>query len=155
MDQNNVPAVDHPQEEAVTERPEEVADSNTRLFRARTVLTYLDTGTFNVKGAKIIFRDAPTPIFDSDDDQIGFASLRNEGDRIEADLTIEYDTEERLLAETESGLYARYFGSMTFGALPLLDLQKPLTVLALRVDGIKLTTHKPTDLRLLPLSPRE
>lgn len=154
MDQTADPIVEHPQEEVKVERPEEVADENTRLYRARTVLTYLDSGAFNMRGAKLGWR-SPTPVQDSDGNEIGFASLRNEGDRIEADLTIEYDTEERLLAETGSGLYARFFGSMTFGALPLLDLQKPLIVLAMRVDGIKLTTHKPADLRLLPLAPRE
>jgi len=127
----------------------------TRLFRTKTVLTYMNTGVYNIMVEPRY--ENPVPVY-SGEKKIGFATVTTEGDplgtnrRLVAEIAIDYSTEERLLVEIgEERLYARYFGRLGVPGTAFFDLQEPLKVTLLTIDGIVLTDTKPFDERLKAL----
>lgn len=141
--------------EAAVERV--IDGDQVKLYRARQVVAYLDGPIYDFAAASLGFNASPLPVFDGDMKRIGFASttvVRDErGHRsLVADISIEYATEERLLAETQSvKLYPRFFGTMKFGAIPLFDFYQRLTPTYLRIDGIQITRLRPVDERIVAL----
>jgi len=134
---NGTPAVDR----AYTQE-------ETKLFRRKAVLTYLDGPVYDFDLDRVEFEN-PVPVYGSDMKKLGFAMVSVEDNRILADITIDYSTEERLLAETGStDLFPRFFGRMGVPAMALFDFQAPTQVLQLMLDGIQLSPDKPADPRL-------
>jgi hypothetical protein len=125
-----------------------------KLFRHKGTVAYLDGPVYDFGATTVAFKENPVPVTDDSNKRIGFAQLtltRNErGARyVVADITIDYATETRLLAETgEIKLYPRLFGTMRFAAIPLFDFQQPLTPTYLRLDGIQISRLPPNDIRV-------
>src|SRR5690349_319432 len=103
-----------------------ILQDDARVFRCAAVLTYMDTGVYNVLVEPKY--ENPVPVF-SGKNKIGYANVVTEGDpltpnrRLVASIVIDYSTEERLLVEIgEERLYARYFGRLGVPASPYFDL---------------------------------
>lgn len=151
MSENTEESVGALDGEAPVERV--VVQEEVKLFRARQVVSYLDGPVYDFAAASLGFNGSPLPVFDEHMKKIGFASttvVRDDGARrIFADISIDYATETRLLAETGSvKLYPHLFGQMKFGAIPLFDFHQRLTPTYLRIDGIQISRLRPSDERI-------
>jgi hypothetical protein len=126
-----------------------------KLYRTRQVVAYLDGPVYDFGAASVTFGENPIPVYTDEMKKIGFAQVSivrrgSDGVRhIVADIAIDYATEERLLAETQSEkLYPRVFGQMRVAAMPLFDFFQPITPLSLRIDGIQLSRVRTRDERI-------
>ena len=128
-----------------------ILQDETRLYRAKVVLTYLDGPVYDFGPTDVMFQN-PVKVYDDDMKQLGFASLDLEetpGDqRLTAEISIDYSCQERLLIETEAKFYARVFGKMAVPAMPLFDFQAPVPIIRLIIDGIQISTQRPADPRI-------
>jgi hypothetical protein len=133
-----------------------IVQDEVKLYRVRATIAYLDGGVFDFGPTSVTFKSNPTPVYNDDNQQIGFADVGvvvagNSGRRIEAAIAIDYATEERLLAETKSErLYPRLFGSMKMAGSALFDFQARLVPFTLRIDGIQISRRAPADERIVP-----
>lgn len=133
-----------------------VVMEETRLYRAKAVLAYFDSPVFDLSRTSFSCDSDPVEVYDASGRRIGFARVEVDqtwggSPRIVADISIDYATEERFLAETKSEkIYARFFGRLTLPATPLFDFHKPLVPSKLSIDGVMLTRDRPTDPRLEP-----
>src|SRR5688572_30335510 len=72
--------------------------NDVKLFRRKAVVAYLEGAVYDFGPASVSF-DNPVPVFDDDDKKLGYAVLKKEGNRLIADISIDYQCEERLLIE--------------------------------------------------------
>lgn len=122
----------------------------TKLYRARALLAILDSDVYEIDRGGIQTR-GPLPVEAEDGRRIGFASVFFDGDKMFADISIDYASPERLLAETQSiKLYARPWGAMAVVNSPLFDFHAKLIVRQLFINGIVLSTQAPSDGRIAP-----
>lgn len=132
-----------------------ILQDDVKLFRYRAVLAYLDGSVYDFSQAKISFENDLVPVFSEDRSRhLGFAKVELEtvggSKRLIADISIDYASEERLLAETqEVKVYPRICGRQGFPVIALFDFQGRLPVTFLRVDGVILSRKRPTDERVV------
>ncbi len=143
-----------------------IVQEEVRLYRVSKTVARLDSDIYDFEDAKTVFLETPLPVYNSVGDRIGFASIHVDTGcyghrRIDADISIEYETEERLLSETQSlKIYPVLRGWMSFiDSSPLawadgfLDFQaKKKKVGTVYVSGLFLTSERPSDKRITPLS---
>jgi hypothetical protein len=127
-----------------------------RLWRATCDVTYLDSEVYDLSGS-IIDIPSPLPVTDDQGRKIGFASVAHvndsKGDRLVAQIAIDYATEERFLTELSiKKLYPRLYGRMGLPMQPLFDFDAKLLVVRLKLDGIQLSALAPLDSRIKHLS---
>lgn len=130
-----------------------IIQDEVKLYRARLTVAYLDGGVYDFGPTSVSFAQQPTPVYNDEHQAIGFAALSVErtenGRRIVAEVTIDYATPERLLAETQSEkLYPWIFGSMRMAQIPLFDFQARLVPMTLVVHGVQFSRLRPTDERV-------
>lgn len=133
-----------------------ITQDEVKLYRTRMTVAYLDGPVYDFGPTSVAFAASPTPVYNDDNQQIGFASLSVEkteaGRRIVAEIAIDYSTPERLLAETQSEkLFPWLFGAMRAAQLPVFDFQGQLPILGLMVHGVQFSRLPPTDTRICPL----
>lgn len=127
-----------------------VTEEDGRTFRCRALVAYLDSEVYDLDGVTVGFSN-PVPVRGISNQVIGFANLWVDGGRILADASIEYASEERLLAETQSQrLYARPYGRLAVDPMPVFEFHARLPVRSLVVDGLQLLPDVPADARAVP-----
>jgi hypothetical protein len=138
--------------------PDTVYDqADIKLYRARIVLDYVDRTAYDLSKTKYrVPADAPVKVFDGDDRLIGFGSIVFVKNHFEADIAVDYATEERLLIETgEIKIYGRLRGHLQMPRRLedqyVLDLQSKPAVDTMVVSDIILSRVKPGDDRVLPV----
>lgn len=90
---------------------ERVVTGDTKTLQLKTVLSYLDGVGYDFSEAVLELPEGPVPVYSEADRRvIGSASVAIEGNRLVADLFIDYATPERLSIENGEKLYARAFG---------------------------------------------
>lgn len=124
----------------------------TRLYRCRAILAFLDdSSVFDMNDSVVSSRDTPIPVENDDGKLLGFATIEVVGDRLLADIAIDYSTPERLVAETRDGErhFARIVGTLFIEDAVFVDVQPSLIkAQELQVDKIVLSTKRPPDARL-------
>lgn len=128
-------------------------DEETKLYRAHAKLMYLDGSVFDFDDTLIEFEHM-LPVFSADGRKIGHAAVFYKADLKEfsADIVIDYASEERLLAEIKGSIkiYARPYGTMSFGHMLFLDPAARLKPTRLRLQGITLSPDPGADPRCKP-----
>lgn len=132
-----------------------LTEEQLRTYSARVVVTYLDSDVFDLRNSQIIFRENPIPVMGLSGDRIGFASVWVDGyashQHVVAQLSLVYDSEERLLIETKSAYIYAYLTGRVMGVdlhHAFMDFCRPVEVAAIIVDSIRLDTRAPHDRRL-------
>lgn len=132
-----------------------IVQDEVKLYRARAILAYLDSPYHDYSDAVIAIEN-PLPVINDMGQLIGHAHAELVGNRIVAEVAIEYSSPERLVAETRQGVrhYPRIVGveHCKLVGQPFIDTHGDKTyIVALTIEGITLSERASTDKRLYPL----
>jgi hypothetical protein len=127
-----------------------------KLFRCTTVLAYTDSKVFGLRSTEFEIPN-PVPVHDQNNRRVGFALVEIKqgfgGRYLQAEISMDYATEERLLVQNGERLWAYAFGTLRVNpkSLQVFDFQRPLTVEHLKIEGVQILARAPTDHRLDPI----
>ncbi len=128
-----------------------ILEEDAKVFRVSAVLALLDSPVYDLRKVPIEFPPV-VPVFNEEHKKVGFASIWTDKERVMADISFDYASEERLLIETQSiPIYARPFGDLKIAGIPFIDFQAKLSILKLSVSGIQLVRVAPADARIQAL----
>ena len=131
----------------------DVAETKTLVLNG--VIAHLSSGSFNFTDTNI-FLDNPVPVLGLSESVVGYANISLQGQSLVAEVSLRYDSEERLLVENGENIYPHLNGEMVLdgkvsfkGALNLHSSKSP--VANLYIDSIFLSRSPSTNSALPPL----
>lgn len=129
----------------------EIDGNEVKLYQERAILSYLDTPALNAEKVKISLYKNPVPVRDDIGRHIGFASVAVVNGKLVADVTIDWQTPERLAAELRDGVrhWVRIVGAVNYAYTPFVDLSSR-EIAQVEIDYLVLSPVAPSDPRLLP-----
>jgi hypothetical protein len=123
----------------------------TRIYSVTNlpILSLGSTDVYDMDNALVFLAPAPVAVYaEGEDRQVGSAILRQTERFVYADISIDYESESRLLAETGKDLWAHAMGRITVEPRRLapvqVNLHAPIRVLGIDVEAVLLSLWPPS-----------